>query len=167
MAKIIHLTRSSLLVDARVFQVFAFDFIIDHNLDIWLVDIKVNPNYSLKNKELVEGILDRQYLILNHRSELTYNFFQGVKQELEAKIQKGLIEVKHKESFVEQMSAHMNFSQKRETLKNTVLNGFPTKLPGDERRIWDDREGDRLGLKDSNDKFNANCFGQVDVACGG
>lgn len=85
MAKIIYLARNSLLADARIFQIFAFDFIIDQNLDIWLVDIKVNPNYSLKNKELVETILDRQYLILNYRSELTYSWFYNVKKELDEK----------------------------------------------------------------------------------
>jgi hypothetical protein len=150
-----------------VFQVFAFDFIIDHNLDIWLVDIKVNPNYSLKNKELVESILDRQYLVLNHRSELTYNFFFEVKKQLEAHITTGAIELKTKEDFAEKMHAHMDFAGKRGTLKNSIMKSVPKTLPGDERRIWDDRQGELRGTKDPRDKLDAQSFSLLDVACVG
>ena len=148
-----------------MFQVFAFDFIIDHNLDIWLVDIKVNPNYSLKNKELVESILDRQYLVLSHRSELTYKFFFEVKNQLEAHIAIGAIELKTKEDFAEKMHAHMDFSGKRRTLKNSIMNSVPKTLPGDERRIWDDRQGEIERAKGPRDKLDAQCFGLLDVAC--
>lgn len=108
------------LEDGRVFQLFAFDFILDKDMNLWLTDIKTNPNYSLKNRELIERILQRQYMILNHRSEMQHNFFVSAKKELDGHIESGGIEVLYKEEYERQVKRNINMDQKLVELKTAM-----------------------------------------------
>ena len=95
--KIIYISRGKFLQDGRVFQLYAFDFIIDQDLNLWLVDIKINPMYSLKNKDLVEKVLERQFKVLNHRSNFIYEFFHETKNTVDKLIYDEEIEIKSKD----------------------------------------------------------------------
>lgn len=44
--RVILLSKNKLLKDGRMFQVFAFDFILDKNMKLWVADVKYNPLYS-------------------------------------------------------------------------------------------------------------------------
>lgn len=86
MRKVIFYSKDNFLKDGRVFQLKAFDFIIDKNMNIWLVDIKINPMYSLKNKDLVTSVLDRQFKILNYRNNMYYEHFHRLKKSIDKHI---------------------------------------------------------------------------------
>lgn len=53
-----YLTKKQFLKDSRYFKVMALDFVINNDFEPKLVDIKGSPFFNLKNKELVENILN-------------------------------------------------------------------------------------------------------------
>jgi hypothetical protein len=56
---------------------------------------------------------------------------------------------------------------KRGTPKNAIMKSVPKTLPGDERRIWDDRQGELRVTKDPRDKLDAKSLSLLDIACVG
>ena len=91
---------------------------------LWVHDIKFNPLYSLKNKELVERILDRQFKVLQHRSSKTYDFFQDVKGEVDDWIKKEDVDLSEVELFEQRILKVVDFNKKRQELAKT-LKSYP------------------------------------------
>ncbi len=53
-----------MLKDSRLYEIFAFDFLIDESLDIWLLEVNQSPqmldvgNRKPKNLKTIADILD-------------------------------------------------------------------------------------------------------------
>ena len=122
--RVILLAQNSFYKDSRTFQVYAIDFIQDKNMRLWVHDIKFNPLYSLKNKELVERILDRQFKVLQHRSSKTYDFFQDIKEEVDDWIKKEDVDLSEVELFEQRILKVVDFKKKRQELGN-VMKSYP------------------------------------------
>lgn len=159
--KLVYLTRDKFLEDGRLFQIFALDFIMDTNFNIWLTDIKYNPNYSLKNKELVENIQQRQFKILDHRNHLVFDKFQEIKNDTEDKIKKGLIKLDSNENFEKGLKNKLNFEKINNELKNQTTS-YPDDI-SEENMIFDERKG--KNISDKNEKLKAQFLGKLDLSC--
>ena len=130
-------------------------------MNLWLTDIKTNPNYSLKNRELIERILQRQYMILNHRSEMQHNFFVSAKKELDGHIESGGIEVLYKEEYERQVKRNINMDQKLVELK-TAMTSQPPNLSTDDL-IFDERKGQ--GIDDIKEKTFQQSLKKLNIDC--
>lgn len=164
--RVILLSKNKLLKDGRMFQVFAFDFILDKNMKLWVADVKYNPLYSQKNKDLVERILDRQLKVLQHRSSLIYDFFQDIKGEVDTWIEKEQVELDKENLFEKRIRKSVDFKKKRLVLRD-LLKSYPEQYDkhDQEALIFDETRVMHLQKTSLKEKVSLMFLEKFDSSC--
>lgn len=126
-----------------MFQIFAFDMILDKDLKVWLIDIKNAPLLKLKHKEMVLPFFDHIFQLNEARNSKLYDVFRRLFTEIVTMVRQGSINMDEHETFMTSLRNHFMFKREKAQVK-MALKHFSDyiKLPSEFQLLYDGRIGD-------------------------
>lgn len=126
-----------------MFQIFAFDMILDNDLKVWLIDIKNAPLLKLRHKEMVLPFFDHIFQLNEARNSKLYDVFRRLFGEIVSMVRQGTMNLDHHEAFVTSLRNHFMFKREKAQVRSALkIYTDYIKLPSEFKLIYDGRIGD-------------------------
>lgn len=130
------------LKDSRMFQLFAFDMILDQDMKVWLIDVKNAPMLRLRNKEMVLQMFDYLFRINEMRSSKLYDVFRRLYAEVVSLVKQQVLSLDNHHSFVTGLRNHLVLKRERDQVKSSMkYYGDYIKLAPEFECLYDGRIG--------------------------
>ena len=112
-ARLNFIAKDKYLKDSRFFQIIALDFVVDQELNPYLVDVKGSPEFTSKNLDYVRRSLELQMDIVNRRASKVINFVSRIKHDIFALINSEQAPMQYLEDFIQYLHANFDFKKIR------------------------------------------------------
>lgn len=122
---LLEMTYRKFLRDPRFFQVFAMDFVLDQQMNPWLVDVKGAPDYTLQNEEFVSDLLHLVNEMNQDRAQRMMDLINQTRHEVSLQIQEKKLEAKYWSAFMPKLKTLV--SQKMKGIQDTMSNKLPSQ----------------------------------------
>lgn len=100
-----------------MFQLFAFDMILDKDLKVWLIDVKNAPLLRLRNKQMVLNMFDYVFRINEMRSSKLYDVFRRLYSEVVSLVKQQVLDLNSHQAFVNGLRNHLVLKKERDQVK--------------------------------------------------
>ena len=147
-AKLNFIVKDRYLRDPRFFQTIALDFVVDQELNPYLVDVKGSPEFTSKNLNYVRRSLELQTEIVNRRAWKIMYFVSRVKHDIFGLINSEEAPMHYLEDFIEYLHANFDFKKIRKEFRQINKNELDGLLKHDDFDILYDGTTNKIVILD-------------------
>jgi hypothetical protein len=125
-----------------MFQLFAFDMILDKDMKVWLIDVKNAPLLRLRNKEMALKMFDYVFRINELRSSKLYDVFRRLYAEVVSLVKGQVLDITKHQAFISGLRNHLVLKKERDQVKASMrYYADYVKPPSDFDCLYDGRIG--------------------------
>lgn len=130
------------LKDSRTFQLFGFDFVMNEEMKLWLIDVKNSPILLLKEKEMVVQMFEHIFKLNEHRNSKLYDILKALYQEIVEQVKLGNIKMANHNSFISGLKNNFIFKKKADEVRSAMRSyGDYLKIGSSFELLYDGRVG--------------------------